>query len=631
MAEPHPSSGSGRRSLVTAGLVLALSVAVLLLYGLTFAVRRLPCAFLLLAVALAAWPIWWYRMDRVLLERRAILATVATPSSAIMRWFWGGPLTAVLQAFAALLLATLLLSFTTSLLPAHWAVLAADAILLALLFGPVKRRLAHQIRAEHRGFVARRWPLTAINVAVVVALLVGLEFFVLGRPDTRGLPWYEVATQAFDHAQIGTACAAAGALMGLGSAIDQTTWHAAMWLIPALPDAVLKVLAWCLFLAWTSFGAFLFTRLLLGIMTLVESWTSAEARTSDAKPFSRTFLYTLLAIAVPYFILTTRLADMELPPLDSLRETRVGAIDPCQSFTFDAAALQTTINRDVDRARTEAHALADQRIDSALDTAFGKAEQGVDRYLDWYFSLLGDYTRLAAVVGGDVARLMSAKLSQHLFDDTHFKRGIEVASANLESETLQRMTGVAESVGARIGGAASNSPCPIKRIDLDRLVDLERDKLRMAVSTTFGVGVGTLTARYLMRRPVAAVAGRLAARGTVKTAGQFLAKGAAKRGASSLTATGSGIAICAPTGPAALLCGAVAGIVTWFAVDKAMIEIDEALFRDKMRDELLSGLTEQRARMEDELKAMHRALADAYAVEIESTTAKVFNPSRDGF
>ncbi|MGH8222227.1 MAG: hypothetical protein ACREQZ_04565, partial [Woeseiaceae bacterium] len=65
--------------------------------------------------------------------------------------------------------------------------------------------------------------------------------------------------------------------------------------------------------------------------------------------------------------------------------------------------------------------------------------------------------------------------------------------------------------------------------------------------------------------------------------------------------------------------------------DKAMIEIDEALFRDQMRDELRSGLTEQRARMGGELKAMHRALVDAYAVEIENTTAKIFNPSRDGF
>jgi len=630
MAEPPSLPESTRKALSIAGLVLTLLVAVLLLYCLTLILGRLPCLLLLPAVALAAWPIWRYQTDRVLFERRAILASVATQTGRLRHWFWAGRVTSILQVFVALFLATMLLGFTTQLQPAHWAVLAGDAILLALLFGPIKRRLASQIREEHQGFVVRRWPLAAINVVVVVSLLVALEFFFLNRPDTRGLPWYLIAEQAFDQGQSGTACAATGALMGLSTAIDQTTWHTAMWLIPGLPDVATRILAWFLFLAWTVFGGYLFTRCLLGVMTLFEGWTSGKARTSDAGPFSRLFLYTILVLAVPNLFATIKFGGMDLWPRELPPGLSADAEDPCGNFQFDTSILQTTISQDVTRAQTEAQTIADQRIDAALDTAFGKAEQGVDRYLDWYFSLIGEYTRLGTLVSGDVGQLMSDKLSQHLFDDTHFMGVIEDASTSIENETLDRMTSVAESVGARIGDAVNTSPCPVRTIDFDSLANLKRDKVRAAVSATLGVAAGTITARYLARKSAAAVANKLAARGTVKTAGKLLAKGAARRGGSLLLSAAAGGAICSPGGPAAVACGVVTGAVTWISTDKAMIEIDEALFRDQMRDELLAGLAEQRKTIESELKARHLRLIEAYAVEIESTAAKVFNPARDG-
>ncbi|MGH8129278.1 MAG: hypothetical protein ACRES3_00290, partial [Steroidobacteraceae bacterium] len=164
MAESPLPSPPTRSLQSIAGRALLLGTAVLLLYGLTAAIQRWQCAYLLVAVALAAWPIWWYRTDRALLERRALLAAVALPGSRIRRWFWGGRVTAVIQAFAALFLAALLLGFTTTLQAAHWVVLAADAVLLALLFGPIKRWFTRGIREEHQGFVARHWPLLAINL-----------------------------------------------------------------------------------------------------------------------------------------------------------------------------------------------------------------------------------------------------------------------------------------------------------------------------------------------------------------------------------------------------------------------------------------------------------------------------------
>ncbi|MFZ0789783.1 MAG: hypothetical protein WAM94_09190, partial [Chromatiaceae bacterium] len=91
-----------------------------------------------------------------------------------------------------------------------------------------------------------------------------------------------------------------------------------------------------------------------------------------------------------------------------------------------------------------------------------------------------------------------------------------------------------------------------------------------------------------------------------------------------------GAALCSPSGPAAVVCGMVAGTLTWLAVDKAMIEIDEARLREQMRAEILQALEEQRPALALALKASQGAAIDAAAGQIQSQVQRVFVPARDG-
>jgi len=79
-----------------------------------------------------------------------------------------------------------------------------------------------------------------------------------------------------------------------------------------------------------------------------------------------------------------------------------------------------------------------------------------------------------------------------------------------------------------------------------------------------------------------------------------------------------------------VLCGIAAGAATWLAVDKAMIEVDEALFRDEMRAELLATVAEQRVALAQALKAQHAASIDAFAIGIQNQAEGLFVPARDG-
>jgi flagellar biosynthesis regulator FlaF len=97
-----------------------------------------------------------------------------------------------------------------------------------------------------------------------------------------------------------------------------------------------------------------------------------------------------------------------------------------------------------------------------------------------------------------------------------------------------------------------------------------------------------------------------------------------------LLSAGAAATVWAPGEPLALACAAVATAVTWFAVDKAMIAIDEALFHNEIRDELIQKLQEQRNQLREELRSHLERAASDYRSQTEPRIDKVFVPARDG-
>ena len=88
--------------------------------------------------------------------------------------------------------------------------------------------------------------------------------------------------------------------------------------------------------------------------------------------------------------------------------------------------------------------------------------------------------------------------------------------------------------------------------------------------------------------------------------------------------------MCAPGGPLALACAAVAGAVTWLGVDMAMMAIDEALFRKSLRADLLEELQGQRQQLREALQAQLAQAAADYSAQAAQRIDKVFVPAIDG-
>ena len=630
----HPAGG--------VGYVLGLLAAVLLLYIVVAGLPAMPCIWVLPLIAFAAYPLWRYQTDRILLERRAILTTVATPTGRLWNWFWRGRFAAVLQVFVALILAAVLLVMLTPLQRTHWMVLAIDALLLAIAIPLVRRILGSQVREGYIGLVARRWPLTALNVLILVAGFVYVDFALLGWPDTRDLPWATVAESAFRSAQESTTCGVLGAGIGAVETVAALGRHFASRVIPSLPARSVKTVAWVVFLAWTGFGAYLYTRLLLGVVALMDRIGGHEAGADDRT--TRAFVYTILALAIPFTYAYIKYEAWETTPRVTVEteQASTGAeateqpvVDPCAGFNVDTEALQANASAAVSEARSEAIRQGEEQIDATLEQAFSAAEEGVDEYLDWYYTLRGEYSRLGQVLMGDMDEFMTEKLQEHVVAATGFDSILKNGLANLESQAETLVLGAAGNVHASvIEEVKAALPCRFPTIDPVGVINIRPDVVRATVATAAGGGVAI---KVMAARPATAVAGKLAARGTVKLAGKALAKTAAKttakKGATvlaTLGASGTATASCGFLGPFAPVCGVGAGVVTWLAVDKTFVEVEERFRRDDLRVELMAGLNEERAELREQLVAAHTALVDAYSQEIQERVDKVFIPGRDG-
>ena len=600
-------------------------VAAAALFAAARALAVSPCWSLFIPAALLAWPIAFGSAGYALFARRAVLSGAFRDESRIRRWLWGGRFMKLAHALAAFFWAVLTVGLAALLDATQWIVLAADALLVALVLGPVRRRVEREVRAEHAEVVAHRWPLTLGNIVLLAAAFFALDFFFVGAPDTRGLTWRGVFDQGWEQGMKLAACPAAGMFLGFLAAVERLTWHAGEVLIPSMPQRGWRVVAWAALLLQAGVLAYGFTRLLLGTAALAEHLARPpREKLGFAGPFW--FAAALLAAAYLYMVWALQGADV-----DSLRErarrTTVWA-NPCRPDVAAMQALRAGTREEVAAARTAARAEAAVRIEQRLDAVFGEAEAGVDRYLDWYFTVLAEYQRIGALALGEVDTMMVQALERHLFGEGMLAERLEQASVEVARESQARMASTAAHLGLNVQMRVRESPCGLGELDLDPLVDTRRDLARVMTAAGGGALVAGVAVRSLARTAVSTAASRAASRSTLRVAGGLLGRQATKRGGSIVVGLAAA-AGCAPGGPLAIVCGLGAGLITWLALDKALVTIDEALFRDAMKKEILDTLGEQRRQLSESLRAQHFAIIDGMAASLDATLDKMFIPARD--
>lgn len=267
---------------------------------------------------------------------------------------------------------------------------------------------------------------------------------------------------------------------------------------------------------------------------------------------------------------------------------------------------------------------ADALIQRQVAWAFQPVYQAIPRYADWYYSLTGEYLRYAHALGGGVADFMTDRLEEILFRESGAQARLDSLPARLQGEMDARLQRAGE---ALLDELARNLPREEKQaaswqlageIPLDALAKEELTfstelPARQLASLGLGAGAAVLVAKggstLLVKKLTAKLAGGSVFKAATGIAGKLATKSAVK-GGGILAGAGAGTLACAPGGPLALVCGAVAGTLTWLATDLAMLELEEYLDRDELEQEMKKSV-------EEEQRALESALRRFYASRLE--------------
>ena len=608
--------------LVAGGALLALSQAIF----------EAPCWSLIFIVALVAWPIWTGQREYALFQHRLALVATTRESSRVRRWFWRGNLTSAMQLVSALSWAAVLLAFVPMLDPWHAGLLAADIFVLTLAARYARSVLEDDVRQEYVELLSRRWVLMALNVAFLAVSFFAIDYFVVGAPDTRGVAWADVAERAYADFASRADCVLVGTIVGSLNAVDSLAWHAAEVLIPSLPGPWLKFVAWLVFLLQAGVIALGYTRLQLGVLALTQRRALRPPESGDV-----TLTVLLPVIAAIYLLAAYSLRDFDPAAAARAGRTVVQWVNPCRAATEPLKVLEglkAELHTGIDAARKAEQQHGAAQIDATLNRLFLEVEAGVDNYLDWYFSLVGEYSRLAAWIGARstdaLQQDLQAELEKRLFGSANIRETLSQANRQLAVHAEATLGAKAAQVGQRLGSQVHAEPCWAEALHLPAIPGIERDAHRAATALASGFGAGAAVGTLMAGRLSTAAAARLASQRAFPRAAVVASRYAGKRAGSFLVMMGLGATACAPGGPLALLCGLAAGAITWVAVDQTLIKVDEYRFRDEMRRELLDATQLQRAELARELLADHNKLVDSIAVQMHLSLDKAFVPARQG-
>ena len=617
-------------------LVFALICGLGLLVSTAHFLADQDCWAVFLAAAVIAWPLWFYGAETTLFHRRVVIGHLAVEGGRLRKWFWRGTLTRILLACVSLVLAALLVALVSRLDTVGWIILFADVVVLAAAIGPLHKLMAPELRERQTGVVARRWPLLGINV-LVLTIAFGVFDLSAGAVDTRNQPWADVAETAFDEGYAAWRCAPVALLAGVFETSDALTWHVAEVATSTVDDLSLRAVFWVLMLFHAGLLAYLFTRFQLGIYGILENRLSPHSTDST---ISITFVFTILALAVPYLYASAKLAETDWSDTRSSVRELIEAYDPCLLSAEEKAQLLARLGHEIQAAEATTRAMAEARIDSGTVELIGSLEPAVDAYLDWYFTVIAEYERLAAAVAGDIAETMATQFQKHVFENTGFAEKLALLEQHVSAQTLASMEAHLDAVGPRTTADTLTSRCQVERLGLATLSgDVVHDELIQAFGTVssgpfIAAGGGALGSAVLMKglagKASASAASKALATKSFQAASALALKMAAKKGGGALLTGATAAAVCSPGGPAAIVCGVVGGLVAWALIDKTAVEIDEALNRDEMKHDILRSLNDVTPEVAQVLKQRQALLIDGTLQHFETTIERRFLPYRDG-
>ncbi|GAA7940688.1 hypothetical protein JP0537_01780 [Helicobacter pylori] len=216
------------------------------------------------------------------------------------------------------------------------------------------------------------------------------------------------------------------------------------------------------------------------------------------------------------------------------------------------------------------------KVDAQIDNLFDPIENNVDKFLDWHYSLKGNYSELALLTAKFVAKKLGLSVEDALFNKLQekllgadYKQRLKTMTDNISDafiSLLRQHKKDTEKIATQGVADISQVVESLKNINdqIERDVELKMS-FAAAIGATAGVGASTLMKR---------LAPKLVEKLGTKLGAKFLAK--------------FGIA--------------VGGVLSTLGADVAFNYIDEWLHRDDFKKEILNNINEVKKNLKESYK-----------------------------
>ncbi len=233
-------------------------------------------------------------------------------------------------------------------------------------------------------------------------------------------------------------------------------------------------------------------------------------------------------------------------------------------------------------------------IDSKIDLAFKPIFVNIDTFLDFHYSVKGEYIELAASASGDIASVIKEKLFGDDIQE-HFKEAqnaigkdyLQMINSYLSRLNSQALKGVDSSINSELFAELDS--------DISDRMTIQEVKLGSIIGIKV---IGVISAKL-----------------ATKATGKALAKSSAKAGAK-LASAGSAAASGTICGPFAWICSPIAATVAWFGSDAILVKGDEYLNREKLKAKIKQMLDRQK-------EALKESLIQSYTTKFTKDAKKI--------
>ena len=324
---------------------------------------------------------------------------------------------------------------------------------------------------------------------------------------------------------------------------------------------------------------------------------------------SAIFSFVVLFILLPTFTTIEQVIREDNEPFETARETVDLLVVQIDDAYFRPGTLDELRDAQVQALRKMDHLLP--ALDRELDRAFDAMESNVDSFLDWYYSLKAEYSRIGNLAAGNFEDYLAEKLTTDLQRGDPFKdfEAIVAEAMALQKEIQEAYIQDAQAILARnrVQPPDDVNLIVVQRVALPEMLNLPQHKDMVDIEKRLGLSGGAGVIAAVATKKIIA---KIAAKGTFKIAGTAVAKMVAGKavaglgGAAGGAAAGAAIGSVIPgigTAIGATIGGIAGAVAAGVAVDKGLLMLEEYFGREQFKQELVDAIRETRAAFQADL------------------------------